>query len=192
MSTANATLTSVPRSRVEKELPQQHAAAAQNSPRRSEIPEEVLAADVRLREYTSAANPTLSQIPVLTHPPSLHASGASTFAHTIFNRSSCVCVVCELWMTTLSFNLTGPTRVIPFDLSQQLGVSYAATSPNLLASYLRVCAGEALSSQAVATSQAFYVIRGAGSTSSEFGMVNWSEGTDEHRILTRKLSDKNT
>lgn len=55
---------------------------------------------------------------------------------------------------------TGPTRIIPFDLRQHLQVEYAATSPNMMASYLRIIPSESLPTQAVATSQAFYVIRG--------------------------------
>ena len=37
---------------------------------------------------------------------------------------------------------TGPTRIIPFDLHKQLNIEYPATSPNLMASYLRICPGE--------------------------------------------------
>lgn len=61
---------------------------------------------------------------------------------------------------------TGPSRVIPFDLAAQIGVEYAATSPNLLASFVRVLKGESVDTSARATSQAFYVIRGSGESSS--------------------------
>jgi len=72
---------------------------------------------------------------------------------------------------------SGPTRIIPFDLQKQLNTEYPATSPNLMASYLRICEKEKLESTAVATSQAFYVIRGSGkSNSEEHGDVEWSEG----------------
>jgi len=72
---------------------------------------------------------------------------------------------------------TGPTRIIPFDLHKQLNIEYPATSPNLMASYLRICPGESLDSSAVATSQAFYIIRGKGkSISKEHGDVDWNEG----------------
>jgi hypothetical protein len=54
---------------------------------------------------------------------------------------------------------TGPTRLIPFDLSQELNISAPATTPNLLAHFIRICSEESISSQANATSQAFYVIR---------------------------------
>ena len=83
--------------------------------------------DGRIYEYTSAANPNMSEIPVLVHPPELHQEGA--------------------------------TRIIPFDLRHKLSVEYPATSPNLMASYLRILPNESLNTKAVATSQAFYVIR---------------------------------
>ena len=77
--------------------------------------------DGRIYEYTSAADPNMSAIPVLVHPPELHMSGL--------------------------------TRIIPFDLSSNLRVEYPATSPNLMASYIRIVQGESIDTQAVATSQ---------------------------------------
>ena len=71
---------------------------------------------------------------------------------------------------------SGPTRIIPFDLSSQLKLDYPATSPNLMASYLRICKEESLETNATATSQAFYVIRGTGKSSTEHGEVEWNEG----------------
>lgn len=71
---------------------------------------------------------------------------------------------------------SGPTRIIPFDLSDHLKVEYPATSPNLMASFLRIVGGESLDTHATATSQAFYVIRGSGKSSSEHGEVSWGEG----------------
>lgn len=95
-------------------------------------------------EYTSAANPEMSPVPVLVHPPQLHQEG--------------------------------PSRVIPFDLSSYLGVQYPCTGPNLMASFVRVLTGETVSTDAAATSQAFYVIRGSGTSQTEDGEVSWSEG----------------
>jgi gentisate 1,2-dioxygenase len=71
---------------------------------------------------------------------------------------------------------SGPTRIVKFDLKDKLDLDYEATSPNLLASFLRICNGEALETQALATSQSFYVISGSGFTSSEHGDIEWSEG----------------
>lgn len=49
---------------------------------------------------------------------------------------------------------SGPSRIVTLDLSKQLGIEdYAATSPNLLASFLRVCTGESLETASSSTSQ---------------------------------------
>lgn len=45
-----------------------------------------------------------------------------------------------------------------------------------MASFLRICDGESLETQAVATSQAFYVIRGSGRSTTEHGEITWNEG----------------
>ena len=45
-----------------------------------------------------------------------------------------------------------------------------------MASFIRICEGEKLETKANATSQAFYVIRGSGSTTSEHGTINWDTG----------------
>ena len=52
-----------------------------------------------------------------------------------------------------------PSQAFPLDLSDDLQMQGPATSPNLLASFVRVCEGESFRTRAVATSQAFYVIR---------------------------------
>ena len=70
----------------------------------------------------------------------------------------------------------GPTRIIPFDLSHTLPTPYPATGPNLMASFVRVDVGDEIETQAAATSQAFYVIRGAGTTKTEDGTIDWAEG----------------
>lgn len=70
----------------------------------------------------------------------------------------------------------GKTRIIPFDLSKQLNTDYPATSPNLMANYLRICKNETLKTDAKVTSQMFYVIRGAGKTQMSHGTINWKAG----------------
>lgn len=75
-----------------------------------------------------------------------------------------------------SLHETGPSRVIPFDLSAQVGIEYPASSPNLLAAFIRINPGDKVESKATATSQAFYVIRGAGSSKFSFGNIEWAEG----------------
>ena len=104
--------------------------------------------DAEIFEYGAAANPMLAPVPVLVHPPEFHQSG--------------------------------PTRVIPFDISRYMEIESSpdgATSPNLMASFIRIVVGESIKTQANATSQAFYVIRGSGeTTSSEHGNVKWNTG----------------
>jgi len=71
----------------------------------------------------------------------------------------------------------GPSQVVQFDLSKELDLPYPATSPNLLASFVRIVAGEELpTGTRKATSQLFYVIRGSGSSRTRAGEVAWKEG----------------
>mmetsp|Transcript_15538 Transcript_15538/g.23121 ORF Transcript_15538/g.23121 Transcript_15538/m.23121 type:complete len:382 (-) Transcript_15538:312-1457(-) len=76
-----------------------------------------------------------------------------------------------------SLHQAGPTRVIPLDLSAALALPYPATAPNLLASFVRVDEGDAVETGVEhATSQSFYVIRGAGSSVTRAGTVEWKAG----------------
>ena len=70
----------------------------------------------------------------------------------------------------------GETRVIPFDINDFLEIEESCTSPNLMASFVRIVKGEAMETSANATSQAFYVIRGSGTSESEHGKISWSTG----------------
>ncbi|MEJ0004642.1 MAG: hypothetical protein WDN30_15880 [Pararobbsia sp.] len=56
----------------------------------------------------------------------------------------------------------GPTRIVPLDLSAELGCPSPATGPGLSASFLRINTGERLTLAPNATSQVCYVISGAG------------------------------
>jgi gentisate 1,2-dioxygenase len=70
----------------------------------------------------------------------------------------------------------GATRVIQFDLSERLQTAYPATTPNLMANFIRICEGTSIRSDAKATSQMFYVIRGQGRTQMQHGTIEWNEG----------------
>eukprot|EP00877_Chromochloris_zofingiensis_P000688 jgi/Chrzof1/1061/Cz01g38260.t1 len=72
-------------------------------------------------------------------------------------------------------HMYGRTRIIPFDLSKDLRCTYPATTPNLLASFLRILAGEELQTHALATSQVFVVVRGHGYSDTEFGRIHWKQ-----------------
>jgi len=71
---------------------------------------------------------------------------------------------------------SGATREIAWDLSGELGTHWQATSPGLLASFLRILPGEELATRAHASSQMFFVIRGSGSSRSHHGRIAWSRG----------------
>lgn len=70
----------------------------------------------------------------------------------------------------------GPTRLVPLDLSRELGTPYPATSPALLASFVRIDAGDELPLHPNATSQLLYCIRGRGQSRIEGASVHWKEG----------------
>lgn len=71
----------------------------------------------------------------------------------------------------------GPTKIHSFDISDFLDIDYPCTSPNLMASFVRILASESIDTEATATSQAFYVIRGTGYTDSEeHGKIEWGPG----------------
>lgn len=71
---------------------------------------------------------------------------------------------------------SGDTRLIPFDLSPNLQTSYTATTPNLLAGYLRINADEQFTTEFVATSQMYFVIHGKGNTTADQGTISWKAG----------------
>ncbi|MDG6772925.1 hypothetical protein QCB45_01140 [Thiomicrorhabdus sp. ZW0627] len=75
-----------------------------------------------------------------------------------------------------SLHEEGETRVIPFDLSKAITTQYPATSPNLLANFIRIRGNETIKTDAKATSQMFYVIRGSGKTQMKHGTIEWKAG----------------
>jgi len=71
---------------------------------------------------------------------------------------------------------TGGTRVIPLDISEKLGCTGPATSPALCANFVRILAGESLSTNFNATSLLFYVIHGTGITQFDGLEIPWKSG----------------
>ncbi|MEX1317369.1 MAG: cupin [Synechococcaceae cyanobacterium] len=71
---------------------------------------------------------------------------------------------------------TGPSAVIPLDLSAELGCPGPATSPGLAAHFLRLVAGEGLKAACQATSSLFYVLEGSGSLRWSGRELSWSQG----------------
>ena len=91
-------------------------------------------AGIQLFDYRQAANPIRAG---LTEPIPLHQ-----------------------WSPEL--HASGPTAILPLDLSEQLGCPGPATSPALAAHFLRLLAGEGIKPSANATSSLFYVLSGSG------------------------------
>jgi gentisate 1,2-dioxygenase len=73
--------------------------------------------------------------------------------------------------------LDQPTGVVPLDLSTELGVpDGAATSPALLANFVRIRAGEQIDTSPNATSQLYYVMLGRGFAAVNGHLVKWEKG----------------
>jgi gentisate 1,2-dioxygenase len=71
----------------------------------------------------------------------------------------------------------GPTRIIPLDLSRDLGINDGpATSPGLVANFVRILAGEQIATSPNATSQLYYVISGRGFSAVNGRLVGWEKG----------------
>jgi gentisate 1,2-dioxygenase len=76
-----------------------------------------------------------------------------------------------------ALHASGPTRTITLDLSGPLGVDVPATAPSLLAQFLRIEAGDSLTTTSVATSELVYCLSGEGRIDVEgTGGVDWLAG----------------
>ncbi len=71
---------------------------------------------------------------------------------------------------------SGPSRIIPLDLSEALKSAAPASTPSLAASFLRIEAGDTLETAANSTSELFYVIRGSGVSAVGDSEIRWSQG----------------
>eukprot|EP01047_Picozoa_sp_COSAG01_P049134 COSAG01_NODE_4842_length_4691_cov_4.785061_2_plen_394_part_00 len=111
-------------------------------------------------EYTSAANP------ISPNFPRQDAEGNIVGPLTP--------MPVRVWPPSL--HEKGPTRAIEFNLQAELELAWRATSPNLLASFLRIQANESLTTEARATSHSFYCIRGRGTTLTDYGQQEWKQG----------------
>ncbi len=70
---------------------------------------------------------------------------------------------------------SGPTRLQPLDLSEELGCASPATSPALCANFIRIVNGS-ICTAVEATSQLFFVYRGAGRTDACGQSIFWEKG----------------
>jgi gentisate 1,2-dioxygenase len=71
----------------------------------------------------------------------------------------------------------GPSRIVPLDLSDELGItSGAATSPGLVAHFVRINAGESVDTAPDATSELYYVLKGRGASTVNGRAIEWEKG----------------
>jgi gentisate 1,2-dioxygenase len=66
--------------------------------------------------------------------------------------------------------------VIPLDLSAPMAMDGPATTPLILTSYVRIRAGESLSTRLKASGEIYYVIAGSGETSKGADTIAWGPG----------------
>jgi len=77
---------------------------------------------------------------------------------------------------------SGPSAILPLDLSGELGVQGPATSPGLAAHFIRIAAGEGIRAAAEATSSLFFVLSGRGrcrqrpDQAADDATINWQSG----------------
>ncbi|WP_206998908.1 cupin [Trinickia mobilis] len=109
---------------------------------------EAVTRDAEYFEYTSSANPIGAKLISRVPYRSFHAS--------LYND--------------------GPTRIVPLDLSAELGCGYPATGPGLMANFLRIVAGEKFSVNPNATSQVFYVLEGTGTVTQQDVAFQFGKG----------------
>jgi len=94
-----------------------------------------------------------------------------------------------------SLHEQGETRVIALDLSDMLETPYLATSPGLLANYIRLCSNENIVTNVAATSEVFFVMRGSGRTETEHGTIIWQQGdafTLPHHQAAKHFADEDS
>ena len=75
-----------------------------------------------------------------------------------------------------AFDQDAASGMLDLDASNALGTAYAATTPSLLCRYIKVRAGDRLSSIVVATGEVFYVIAGRGASRKGVDEIAWSAG----------------
>ena len=75
-----------------------------------------------------------------------------------------------------AFSESTPSGLTNLDLSEQLGFDYPATTPLLLARYLRVRSGENVSTELIASGEIHYVIRGSGESRNRNNQIVWRAG----------------
>jgi gentisate 1,2-dioxygenase len=68
------------------------------------------------------------------------------------------------------------TAIIPLDLSDRMEIEFPATTPLILTRYLRIRAGDRLSTRLKASAELYYVVEGSGETSKALDAIRWGAG----------------
>jgi gentisate 1,2-dioxygenase len=71
---------------------------------------------------------------------------------------------------------SGPSSVIPFDLSKQMACRGPATSPTLCANFIRIEPNKEIVTSVNASSEIYYVMRGKGVSQSAQTTIPWQKG----------------
>ncbi len=73
-----------------------------------------------------------------------------------------------------AFDPATPTGIIHLDTSDALGTPYPATTPTLLASYVKIRAGERLAGTLISSGEVYYVLSGSGETRNGPDTIAWN------------------
>lgn len=112
------------------------------------IADENWTGDARFFEYTTAADPIGNGI--------ISPIPAKEFGPELYN--------------------SGETRIVTLDNAEDLKTEYKATSPSLLANFIRINAGDSIRTRPNATSELYYIISGAGYTEVSGQTIEWKQG----------------
>jgi len=70
----------------------------------------------------------------------------------------------------------GKTRIVPFDNSRALKLEWSATTPSLLANFIKINPGESITTNPNASAEVYYCIRGHGKTDTDSRTIDWKKG----------------
>ncbi|WP_459619030.1 cupin domain-containing protein [Burkholderia sp. 3C] len=71
---------------------------------------------------------------------------------------------------------TGNTRIIALDLSREMGLTYPATTPNMLARYVVLSPDGTISIETNSVVEIYFVMEGSGRSEGESGSIEWKAG----------------
>ncbi|NIR60407.1 MAG: hypothetical protein GWO02_13250, partial [Gammaproteobacteria bacterium] len=75
-----------------------------------------------------------------------------------------------------AYDADAPSGLVPLDASAELDTPYPATTPSLLARYLRLRPGDTFAASQRASGEVFYVMSGSGESTGGPDTVTWGEG----------------